>query len=147
MFREQQGDLWSFVKPGVVIVITTNSVVTLDGRCVMGKGVAKQARDRFPGFDKRLGEYIKRFGERCYKFPMDGWTLATFPTKHHWRDKADLSLIAESAEELMDMADKFEWDEIYMPRPGCGAGGLQWVQVVMSGALDCLDERFVIVNQ
>lgn len=152
-FRELEGDLWSFVLVGNVVCITTNGQIKKDGRAVMGRGVALQAREKFPGIDKRLGELIEKHGTRCVRLPMgmtvgngsSEWTLVAYPVKYHWRDKANLELIETSAQQLVAMANKFQWDNIYLPRPGTGAGQLTWAEVLLSGALDILDDRFTIV--
>jgi hypothetical protein len=43
------------------------------------------------------------------------------------------------------MADKFRWQHIVMPRPGCGNGGLDWADVepVLS---KLLDDRFTVIT-
>lgn len=151
--REAQGDLWSYQRPGAVICITTNGKV-VKGRNVMGRGCAKEARDRFRGIDTIIGTFVTRFGNRCFKLAMgsqadgsDRWHLVTFPTKHDDpQEESDPMLIAESAEQLVDMADKFGWTEVVVPRPGCGNGGLDWVDV-RELLVDVLDDRFVIVDR
>lgn len=63
---EQQRDLWNYCDDGETtgvesydpcertwLVVTTNGCVKSDGTCVMGRGVAQEARDRFDGIDKR----------------------------------------------------------------------------------------------
>ena len=44
------------------ICITTNGFVKKDGRCVAGRGCAKEARDRWPDFDLDLGTSIHKYG-------------------------------------------------------------------------------------
>jgi hypothetical protein len=148
-FRELKADLWSGIKPGNAVAVTTNGVLTKDGRSVMGKGTALQARNRYPGIDQRFGDMITRHGNHCIALRMeDTWHLVSFPTKHHWREKSDLDLIERSAVELVILADGInQWKEIYLPRPGTANGGLSWLEVVTSGALDHLDERFIVVYQ
>ncbi len=48
---EEFGDIWEI--PGDARVITTNGVVRKDGACVMGRGVALQAKMRYPGSSSR----------------------------------------------------------------------------------------------
>lgn len=58
--REAFGDLWDFhAAPNAVACITTNGYVNGRGECVMGRGVARQAKARFPGIAKQLGTLIK----------------------------------------------------------------------------------------
>lgn len=157
-FREQQSDLWSGIKTGNAVCITTNGDITKDGRAVMGRGTALQARERFPGVDAMFGEQLKQYGNHCHAVGLGelrgpgkqfhDWYLVAFPTKHHWRDRtSNLDLIARSAEELVFLTDLHYLKEVYLPRPGTLNGKLDWLQVVTSGALDCLDERFIVVYQ
>jgi len=43
-----------------------------------------------------------------------------------WAMKADLAIIAKSLEELKILRVAHGWDRVYLPRPGCGAGELNW---------------------
>ena len=151
-FREKQADLWSGILVGNAVVVTTNGILRQDGSAVMGKGTALQATKRFPGIDQRFGKEIATQGNHCIALPMGmqvgsaaEWYLVSFPTKDHWRQPSKISLLERSANEIVKLADIHQWNEIYMPRPGTANGGLEWIEVVMSGALDVLDERFVVV--
>jgi hypothetical protein len=76
----------------------------------------------------------------------DGSHLGTFPVKHHWREKADLDLIERSARQLVELADRFGYQRLLIPRPGCGNGQLSYEEVrpVLKGILT--GDRFVIVS-
>ena len=54
-------NIWKYHKTDATsfIVITTNGFVKKNGECVMGRGIAQQTRDKFPGFAKKLGTAIK----------------------------------------------------------------------------------------
>ena len=127
--------------PTEIRVITTNGFVKRNGECVMGAGCAKEANERFPGLALKLGRYIKQYGNRCFRL---GDGLASFPVKHHWKEQADLELIKKSCGELMAMADKFSWNDVLLPRPGCGNGRLTWEEVkpVIS---ELLDDRVTVI--
>jgi len=146
---EAFGDFW--IEPGDVHVITTNGTVKANGRCVMGRGVAKQAKVRFPGIDKELGRQLIKDGNRVH--PLGLWALAngrvyniySFPVKHNWWEKADLDLIARSCEELTAIVPT-DFDRIVMVRPGCGNGQLDWEEVKPILA-SYLNNRFMIVER
>lgn len=151
-FQERQADLWAGMLVGNAVAITTNGIVKQDGSAVMGKGTALQAKLRFPGIEHRLGREIATLGNHCIALPMgmcvgnsSEWHIVSFPTKDHWRNPSKLDLIERSAQEIVKLADIHQWNEIFMPRPGTANGGLEWMEVVMSGALDVLDERFIVV--
>jgi hypothetical protein len=120
-------DIWNYYKKGW-IVITTNGFVKKNGECVMGRGIAKQARDKFPGFADKLGKQIKCYGNKVYCW-MDE-QIITFPTKHNWWETSDIKLIEESAKRLAETINIFDTlPKVYMPKPGCSNGRLKWVDV------------------
>ena len=159
------GNIWQYPVKNAIIVITTNGFVKRNGDCVMGKGIALTARQRFPYIPRLLGKYIKIHGNRPFNL---GNNLVSFPVKPcgeayandqmivphmqgkfnigdfvpGWAMVADLDLIAASAKLLVQMADKFNWDLVLLPRPGCGNGNLSWAKVkpILS---EILDNRFI----
>jgi hypothetical protein len=121
--KEVRGDLW--VYPAEWRIITTNGTIRKDGCCVMGRGCAFEATQRFPMLAKELGQRIKRGGNVVHSFPQYG--LLTFPVKHHWHDAADLDLIRQSTEDLKRyLSPHLRYS---MPRAGCGNGRLCWADV------------------
>lgn len=107
--------------------ITTNGSVNRRGQCVMGRGCAKEATDLFPGLAVSIGDHITARGNHLFALPLIH--IVGFPVKHHWREKADLKLIEQSAHELRDLAERECFDLFILPRPGCGYGQLTWEQV------------------
>lgn len=127
--KEMYGDLWDFHRePNAVVCITTNGFVKANGECVMGRGCAREARDRFPGLALQLGNLIRSSGNRVHQLPLKLGGLVTFPTKHVWWEKSDLVLIERSAEQLKELALRLPY-QFYLPRPGCSNGQLQWADV------------------
>lgn len=135
-----RGDLWQFHRLGHWVVITTNGDVNRRGEAVMGRGVARQAKERLPGIAKSLGAGIKEGGNGVQAFI--GWKVLTMPVKRHWWERADLELIADSCRELQQLPTK---ESVFMPKPGCGNGQLDWgdVEPVLDGILD---SRFYVVE-
>ena len=124
---EAVGNIWSF--PADYRVITTNGCVKKDGSAVMGRGVAKQAANRFKSLPFELGKLLKSSGNKCYIFKHFD-NLITFPVKYNWFDKADLDLIKKSTAELSDLANmELKYKTIIMPRAGCGNGNRTWEEV------------------
>ena len=56
----RRGNMWTAYATADLFLITTNSTIRQDGALVMGRGIARQARDRFPGLDRALGREIAR---------------------------------------------------------------------------------------
>lgn len=121
--REVEGNIWEYEAD--CVVITTNGDVRKDGACVMGRGVALQAKTRDPHLAYRIGAALQTIGNHVY------WmgNICSFPVKHHWREKADLTLIERSANELSSLARSRSSYTFVMPRPGTGNGGLDWKDV------------------
>lgn len=145
--REVQGNLWS-QEADVIVVIPTNGEVKTSGQAVMGKGCAKDAVSKFPGLDFLLGAYIRRFGNRVFYLGIwgpDATPIVSMPTKRYWRESSNIQLIATSARQLVELADKFGFQKIALPRAGCGAGSLSWSEV---GPIltEILDDRFTVVS-
>jgi len=167
---ERQGDIWD----GRTVVITTNGFVKTNGQCVMGRGCAKEATQRYPRIAYTLGQAIKRYGNRVIYLgkQLDGKHLISFPVKpdkvinngnnvvRHmaakfrlgdtvpgWAARADIDIIRKSTIELRMMIDKFGITEVYMPRPGCGAGELDWRREVKPILEPILDDRFIVCHK
>lgn len=63
-----------------------------------------------------------------------------------WATKAEVSIIADSAQKLKMMADKFDWRHVVLPMPGCGAGELTFNKDVKPVLDKILDQRFTLVT-
>lgn len=128
--KEIFGNLWDF---NGVLCITTNGTLRKDGACIMGRGVAYQAKNRYPQLPYSLGHNIKYLGNHVFFYNLSGpqqpQRLITFPVKHNWWEKADLKLIAQSVQELIKMNQSLGNVNVYLHRPGCGNGGLSWTEV------------------
>jgi hypothetical protein len=127
--KEITGDLWDYYnKPGFVVCITTNCCVTKNGRAVMGKGIALQAKLRIPDIDLDLGCWLRSYPTGGVHL-LDNGKIMVFPTKYDWRLKSPISLIQRSAYQLgLGAKAHSDWTFI-LPRPGCANGGLEWEEV------------------
>jgi hypothetical protein len=159
--REVTGDLWEFYNHGAHVAITTNGSITQTGLAVMGRGVALQAKQRLPQLPIRLGKALRTalranvpkiltpdthsMGLDVPLLYFNDWRLFSFPVKWYWRDQADPALIMRSAERLMTEIIRWSIPVVYLVRPGCGAGQLDWshVKPLIEPIFD--DDRVVIV--
>lgn len=168
--KEIIGDLWE--QECDAICITTNGFVKQTGYCVMGRGCAKEATQRYPKIGHRLGSLIRKNGSAVYNLKRtEQYSIVSFPVKPVWREynvaedivkhmrnkftigqrvpgwasTAILSIIKQSAIQLVELTDKSKWEKVVIPRPGCGAGELNWNEVkeVLS---PILDDRFSIIT-
>lgn len=110
----------------------------------MGAGIAKQALDKHPGIDKRLGDLVKMFGNIAFYLQDIG--IISMPTKNHWRNGSDLDFIVKSATRIAWLATENDLKIIAMPKPGCGLGRLSWPKVE-DALKNILDDRFIICVQ
>lgn len=149
--NEVRGDLWTWeVDKADALGITTNGSINAQGRAVMGRGVAAQARQRYPDLPEFLAEWIRAHGNvpvvlREGVFP-DVPALVSIPVKANWSDKAAPALMANSLRKLVDITYRNNWDRVHLPRIGCGNGGLSWEPMVKKLCQSILDERFWIVD-
>jgi hypothetical protein len=140
--QEVYGDIWDYLGKAI-IVITTSGSLTRDGRAVLGRGCARQAAERFPDLALQLGALVLEQGNHVHNL---GNGLASFPVEESAWSLPDLGLIARSARELRELADRERWETIVVPRPGCGGGGLSWGEV-RSLLISQFDDRFLVIAQ
>lgn len=152
--KEIVGDLWRHhFGPGHSwTIITTNGFVKEKERvpgtkqfkpaCVMGRGVAAQAKRRFKELPFKLGARILESGNHVYKWPEYG--IITFPVKDFWWNEARLSIIIQSIYEMLALLDGDSLP-VYGVRFGCGNGGLAW-PAVKAVVEPLLDDQYTIVD-
>ena len=149
---EQSGNLWDLAKLPNILVISTNGFVKKNNECVMGRGIAKEAKEKFPSIALDLGHFIQESGNYVHDLGIyDDYYIYSFPVKHNWWEKADIKLIENSAKQLAVAIaiDFLEHEKIgmqvFIPQVGCGNGGLNWedVKKIIS---PILDDRFIAVT-
>lgn len=137
-----KGDIWNI--PSDYKVVTTNGIVMKDRRLVMGKGIAREARDKYPYLDLYLGKLVLQNGNHVHVVYYGKEGIISFPTKKHWKDNSDIDLIKRSCLEMKEVLKEEKNITVLMPPPGCGNGGLNWEDV---GKViePLLDDRFIVV--
>lgn len=119
-----QGDLFS--SSAQTLVNTVNCVG------VMGAGIAKEFRRRWPRMFKVYREACKR-GDIRIGYPLlcmmtDKWVL-NFPTKEHWRGRSKLEYIERGLTTLIAHYKEWGIQSIAFPQLGTNLGGLKWEDV------------------
>lgn len=120
--------MWDVYPTCDLFLITTNSFLKMNGALVMGAGIAKEARDKFPGLDLALGKQIKHLSKYGVlispKFPEA--KLGAFQVKYNYKDNASLELIKYSTQILIAVIDGMNlYDcDINLNYPGIGNGHL-----------------------
>lgn len=139
------GNIWDYHREGEWIGITTNGVIAPETGLVMGRGLALQAKKRYPSLPHILAELVKDYGNK--PFALSAYRICSFPTKDHWQDPSPPALIARSARWIMkDYINGKVIDRLYLPKPGCANGGLEWS--VVKAILEPIftDDRIVICD-
>lgn len=103
---------------------------------VMGKGIALQFRQAYPVNFTAYQAACKR-GEvvpgHMFVVPTDQLTnpryIINFPTKRHWRGKAQMVDIESGLIDLIATVRARQIASIAVPPLGCGNGGLNWNEV------------------
>lgn len=138
---------------------STMQTLTISVNCVgvMGKGLASTAKYRFPDLYVKYQDICKsdimKMGQPyLYKretsiaqqladetllleqeYSSQTWFLL-FPTKNHWKNKADLLSIEQGLQWLLANHKYLNIESLAMPALGCGLGELEWRDV---GPLMC----------
>lgn len=138
---EEFGDFWTI--PADYRCITTNAILRKNGNAILGKGIALQARRRYPDLEITLGKLIRIYGNHVFNL---GNGLISFPTKWHWREDSDIELIKRSAQEIVFLLKDDPAKRVLLIRPGCNNGNLHWsgVKPFIQNILS--DDKFIIVN-
>ena len=123
----EKGNMWSVWPTTDRFFITANATLKKDGSLVMGRGIACEARDRFPGLDLKLGQAIGTSG-KVYGILL-GKKLCLFQVKFHWHEQADLSLIESSTMLLTAQAHIESEKRFDLNFPGIGNGRLAYDDV------------------
>lgn len=127
-----KGNIWdNYEKPDNWVVITLNSTINKNGNLVMGAGLAKEAKIRFPGIDSIWGGYLRCLGDRLESkrfllIEQENKKLIGIQTKYHWKDPSPLELVESSTIQLGRWARYMSDCTINCSKFGCGLGGLDW---------------------
>lgn len=131
--RLAEGDMWSAYDQADLFLVTTNSVLNRYGALVMGAGIARQARERFPELDAALGNAVVQVGDTYGLIVSPRWPTAKlggFQTKVRWHDPSSLELINFSASKLVAWCKAHPTARVHLNMPGVGHGRLSREQVL-----------------
>ena len=108
-----------------VLVNTVNTVG------VMGKGIPKEFKKRYPEMFERYKKICKagRFktGDLwLYKVPDSDRQILNFPTKKHWRGRSKVEYIESGLEKFARTYEEKGITSISFPMLGSSNGGLDW---------------------
>lgn len=119
-------------------------VNTVNCAGIMGKGIALEAKNRFPEMykDYKIRCELKqvRLGEP-YIYKNVFYTVLNFPTKDHWRSVSKVEDIEKGLDYFIEHYKEWDIKSIAFPPLGCGNGGLEWavIQKLLYRKLSQLD--------
>lgn len=125
----EKGDMWTkFDDANTLFVFTANSTIKGNGDLVMGRGIARDVRDRLPGIAGKLGMLVQ-----AQTFPDDygliildfhKHKIGAFQVKTNFREAASPRLIKEAVVKLARWALSHRDVAIHINYPGIGHGRL-----------------------
>lgn len=120
--KHEIGNMWSCWDKTDHFIFTGNSFLKRNGALVMGRGMAKEVRDKFPGIDISIGNAIEHhLGTYCL---ILGSKVGVFQVKYNFTDEASLELIEYAAKKLAREASKSTHKRFDLNYPGIGNGRL-----------------------
>lgn len=139
--KHASGNIWEIQSNWKVI--PTNGYINKKGECVMGRGLALQAKLKHPKLPFELGTLIETHGNHV--FLLRPYHLISFPVKPVWWVKASMELIEQSTKELIAVINSSNETDVLIPLVGCGNGKLHKEQVLPILS-KYLDDRFTLVE-
>lgn len=125
------GNMWMAYAAADLFLITTNATITIRGALVMGRGIARQTKERFPGLDIALGRQIQALcgNQDIYGLLVSPrWPtakLGAFQVKRHYSQPASLELIRRSTAALCTWCAEHPDAQVALNFPGTGNGRLR----------------------
>jgi hypothetical protein len=125
----ERGNMWDVFGNTELFLITTNPIVNGQGLAVMGRGIAKQAADRFPTIRADFAEVINnptRVWECDVIGRYDDQLVGFFMVKDHWAAPARIDIISKSVDDLVQWIEESDnpLSRVDLNFPGIGNGGL-----------------------
>lgn len=99
---------------------------------IMGGGLAKAFKDRFPHMYEQYvlqcAYNVLRPGKMDLYFldPQNHKFIINFPTKDHFKDPSELRYILDGTTTLASVVKRYKMRSVALPALGCGLGGLSW---------------------
>jgi O-acetyl-ADP-ribose deacetylase (regulator of RNase III) len=122
----------TFVKGNLLDSKAQTLVNTVNCVGVMGKGIAKDFKKKYPAMFKDYQQRCKNHQielGKPYLYRMLDKQIVNFPTKGDWRNPSDLDQIKTGLKYLAEHAAAWGITSLALPHLGCGNGGLNWEDV------------------
>ncbi len=149
----KKGDMLSpeNIQKSDLTLLTTNATLNARDALVMGAGIARQARDRWPGLDLALGQSIRikcsayspfEYRDRHYKVYQPPYNLiispdwprkkvGAFQVKSRFYIPASFDLISTAVSHLVSWCTEHPEAVVHLNFPGIGNGRLPRSKVLL----------------
>lgn len=130
----KQGNMWDAFDSTEHFLITANSFIKRNGNAVLGRGIAKQASDKYTSLPQLAGMRIQDVCGHLGKYGCVSNVLGKiglFQVKLAWHEDARLDLIKYAVDMLtggLEANPKIK--SVCLNFPGIGNGGLQYTDVL-----------------
>ncbi len=129
-------EMITFTTGNIIEPQTEALVNTVNCVGIMGKGIALQFKQAFPGVFKEYARACRAKEVQPGRMQivplgrLDGPKyMINFPTKRHWKGPSHYSDIKSGLEALATDVRRLKIQSISLPPLGCGNGGLDWAVV------------------
>ncbi len=148
MIKVETGDIFAIQGDVEAMVNTVNCVG------VIGRGLARQFKERFPDNFSAYADACERKEVRpgrMFVFQtgtmMNPRLIINFPTKDHWRGKSRIEFIDEGLVALAEEIEQRNIRSIAIPPLGTDLGGLDWelVRELTEAALADLEDVEIVL--
>lgn len=126
----ETGNMFEYIinNPEAIITITVNMVG------VMGKGLALDAKSRYPDiyemYKKCLDNERLKLGKPAFVYSRRSQRyFVLFATKNHWRDPSQIEWVDNGLKNITTVLEEAHVPyrcQILLPKLGCGLGKLNW---------------------
>lgn len=124
------GNMWTIYEQTDLFLITTNSTLDKSNALIMGAGIAKQAKQRFPRIEEVMGHAVHATCGNLGEYGLlisPRWPtakLGAFQSKTQWQLPARLSVIQKSTSMLLEWVAQHPDSKVALNFPGIGYGRL-----------------------
>lgn len=128
----EKGNMWDVCGDHEYFLITTNSYIRGDGALVMGRGIAAQAKSRWPHLPLAFGERIEHlgvYGLLFHEMALCDSDIGAFQVKKHYMRDAQTDIIRYSTNMLRLHAWAHLEARYDLNCPGIGYGRLDYSEV------------------
>lgn len=134
-------DIWNFAYSSV-IGIPTNGFITRDGSGVMGRGLALQAKQKFPGVEKALGHHLLANGNEVgwiIELPVKLLAIPVKPRELYLSEEKDFECVLPHVRHIYKKRSTI-YEKVIVPGFHCKADTF-----IIESSLTQLND-FVVIN-